>query len=71
MKHYKDFLIKLQTLDIKISQKKSNRDGILRELNYYDISHESPYLSNTFKNELQELRELALTDILNLPVEQI
>lgn len=71
MKHYKDFLIKLQTLDIKISQKKSNRDGILRELNCYDISHESPYLSNTFKNELKELRELALTDILNLPAEQI
>ncbi len=71
MKHFKDFLIKLQTLDIKISQKKSNRDGILRELNYYDISHESPYLSNTFKNELKELRELALTDILNLPAEQI
>lgn len=71
MKHFKDFLIKLQTLDIRISQKKSNRDGILRELNYYDISHESPYLSNTFKNELKELRELALTDILNLPAEQI
>ncbi len=71
MKPFREFLIKLQPLDIKISQKKSNRNGIPGEFNYYDISHQSPSLTNTYKNELKELRELALTDILNLPAEQI
>jgi hypothetical protein len=71
MNNYKDFIIKLQTLDIKISQKRSFREGVQREYSIYDISHQNPYLSDTFRNELKELRELALTDILNLLPEQI
>src|SRR5215207_6396375 len=71
MKHFKDFLIKLQTLDVKIIQKTvhTNQDQIQKA--YYDLSHQNPHLSDQFRNELKELRELALTDILNLPLEQI
>jgi hypothetical protein len=71
MKHFNDFVIKLQTIDIKINHKKEigkdNENGI----GHYDISHQNPFLNDAFRNELKELREFALTDILNLPVEQI
>jgi hypothetical protein len=53
MNNYKDFIIKLQTLDIKISQKRSFREGVQREYSIYDISHQNPYLSDTFRNELK------------------
>ena len=69
MNHFKDFLIKLQTLDIRIRPLKKSEEE--KSINYYDISHESPYLNASFKNELRELKELAITDILNLPREQI
>jgi len=71
MKHYKDFIIKLQTIDIKITPKRLVRDGNQPEFSIYTISHENPYLSSTFRNELKELKELALIDILNLSAEQI
>jgi hypothetical protein len=72
MRHYKEFLIKLQTLDIRIVSKKlvSNNNDQSEEA-YYDISHQSPHFSNTFRNELKELQELAVTDILSLSAEQI
>ena len=69
MNHFKDFLIKLHTLDIRIRPlKKSDEE---KSIKYYDISHESPFLNAAFKNELRELKEMAITDILNLPKEQI
>ncbi|TDH23977.1 hypothetical protein EXU57_15915 [Segetibacter sp. 3557_3] len=71
MKHYNDFIIKLQTLDIKISLKRSVAEGTRGELSVYSISHQNPHLNDGFANELKALRELALTDILNLPGEQI
>ncbi len=71
MNHFKDFLIKLQTLDIKVNQRNKVINGQSGQINYYDISHQNPYLSASFKNELKELKELAVTDILNLPREQI
>ncbi len=71
MLHFKDFLIKLQTLDIKISERKSNIDGQEKIARSYEISHETPYHSPAFKNELREIKELAITDILNLSREQI
>lgn len=70
MNHFKKFLIKLQTLDIKINQRNAMIDGELVQLKFYDISHQNPFLSGSFKNELKELKELAITDILNLPREQ-
>ena len=71
MIHFKDFLLKLQTLDIKVNQRNKVIDGQPSRISFYDISHENPYLSALFKNELKELKELAVTDILNLPREQI
>lgn len=71
MKHYKDFLIRLQTLDIQIKKRKTATHGQQHEVNFYDISHENPFLGASFKNELKELKEHAITDVLNLPREQI
>jgi hypothetical protein len=71
MLHFKDFLIKLQTLDIKISERKTNIDGQEKIARSYEISHQTPYHSPAFKNELKEIKELAITDVLNLSREQI
>jgi hypothetical protein len=71
MNHFKDLLIKLQTLDIKINQRNAVVDGESVQIKFYDISHQNPFLSGSFKNELKELKELALTDILNHQREQI
>jgi hypothetical protein len=71
MEHFKDFVIKLQTIDIKINHRKHEVNDYRKDVGYYDISDQNPYLSDTYRNELKELRELALTDILNLPTEQI
>ena len=71
MQHFKEFLIKLQTLDIKINHRNAVVSGGPIQINFYDISHQNPFLSDSFKNELKELKELALTDILNHQREQI
>lgn len=71
MQHLKDFLIKLQTLDIKINERKKVINGELSQIKFYDISHQNAYLNSSFKNDLKEAKELAITDILNLPREQI
>jgi hypothetical protein len=71
MQHFKEFLIKLQTIDIKVLQRKTGSDEREKIIRYYDISHQNPYLSVPYKNELMEIKELAITDILNLPLEQI
>jgi hypothetical protein len=71
MLHFKDFLIKLQTLDIKIIERKIDLDGQEKVTRIYEINHQSPYHSPGFKNELREIKELAITDVLNLSREQI
>jgi len=71
MVHFKEFLIKLQTLDIKIVERKTNIDGQEKVARSYGISHQTPYHSPAFKNELTEIKELAITDMLNLSREQI
>ncbi len=71
MQHFKDFLIKLQTLDIKVNERNKVINGQLQKTSFYDLSHQNPFLSAPFKNELKELKELAITDILNLQREQI
>ena len=71
MNHFKDFLIKLHTIDIKTSERKKVINGELGQIKFYDISHQNPSLNNAFKNELKELKELAITDLLNLPREQV
>lgn len=71
MVHFKDFLIKLQTSDIKIIERKTNIDGQEKITRSYEISHQTPYHSPAFKNELREIKELAITDVLNLSREQI
>lgn len=71
MNHFKEFLIKLQTLDIQIFPKKAVTGSEKPEIFFYDISHENPYLNASYKNEFKELKELAITDILNLSREQI
>ncbi len=70
MKHFNDFLIQLQTLDIKIIQKPIV-NGDQSSTACYDLSHQNPFLSNHYKNEIKALRELALTDLLSLGIEQI
>jgi hypothetical protein len=71
MQHFKEFLLLVQSLDIQIGQMSATRHGSQQQINYYDISHENPFLNATFKNQLKELKELAITDILNMPREQI
>ena len=71
MKDFKDFLVRLQTLDIKITTKNLVEKGVANETRYYDISHQNPFLSPAFKNEMKQLKEHAITDILNLPKEQV
>jgi hypothetical protein len=71
MVHFKEFLIKLQTLDIKIIERMTNIDGQEKITRSYEISHQTPYHSPAFKNELKEIKELAITDVLNLSREQI
>jgi hypothetical protein len=71
MQHFKEFLIKLQTLYIKVNQRNKVLDGQRGQINFYDISTQNPSLSEAFRNELKELKELAVIDILNLSGEQI
>src|SRR4051812_44510104 len=71
MQHFKDFIIKLQTIDIKVTERNNVRDDQLQPIKLYDISHQNPFLSASFKNEMRELKELAITDILNLSRDQI
>lgn len=71
MKHYKDFLIRLQTLDIQVKNRKTATNGEQHDVRYYNLSHENPFLGASFTNELRQLKEYALTDLLNLPREQI
>ena len=71
MNHFKDFIIRLQTINIKINQRKVAGNSDINSEKFYDISHENPFLSPSFKNEMKELRELALTDILLLQRDQI
>ncbi|WP_018615243.1 hypothetical protein [Segetibacter koreensis] len=71
MQHFKQFIIKLQTIDIKINQRNGVGYSDIKPEKIYDISHENPFLSSSFANEMKELRELALTDILMLQREQI
>lgn len=69
MEHFKKFLIRLQTFNVRIiTRKKYNasvRDHIDTRL--YDLTHENPVMTPTFKNEMRELSELAILDVLNLP----
>src|SRR4051812_35632609 len=71
MQHFKEFIIKLQTIDIKINQRNVVGYSDIKPEKFYDISHENPFLSPSFNNVIKELRELALTDILMLQREQI
>lgn len=73
MKHFKDFIIRIQTFQVQHKQKNISEDSLKSDTNliYYDVSNENPYLSQDFDNELKELTELAITDILTLSVEQI
>jgi hypothetical protein len=68
MKHFKELLIALQTLDIKVAADKAGRQGLP---NSYDLKHENPFLSVAFQNRLKELKELALVDLMNQGREQI
>jgi hypothetical protein len=71
MRDFKDFLMKIQTLDIQFKQVATDVNILQQPVNYYDISHEIPFLKGSYKSQLKELQELAITDILNLPREQI
>jgi hypothetical protein len=71
MQHFKDFLIKIQTLGIRINKQKLVAKGQSQKGNYYDISHENPYLRPDYSNEIKELKELAITELLNVPREQV
>jgi hypothetical protein len=74
MEHFKKFLIRLHTFNISIATRKKNADTYpytTREVQFYDLSHENPGLSSSFKSEVKELSELAVTDILNLASAQI
>lgn len=43
MNHFKDFLIKLQTVDIKVNQRNKVINGEAQQIEYYDISHQNPF----------------------------
>src|SRR3954447_17989078 len=71
MQDFKNFFIRLQTINIKINQRGGAGNTDISRQKIYDISHENPFLSSSFGNEMKELKELALTDILMLPREQV
>lgn len=71
MNHLKEFINQLQTIDVKIIERNRARNDRLQVIKFYDISHQNPFLSSYFKNEMRELKEKAITDILNLPREQL
>lgn len=45
MYHFKEFLIKLQTLYIQIRQTNSLLNGMQQVENNYDLNHANPYLN--------------------------
>lgn len=58
MEHFKKFLIRLQTFNINLTTRKKNADSYphnTREVQYFDLSHENPDLSRSFKSEVKEL----------------
>jgi len=74
MEHFKKFLIRLQTFNIRNTTRKKNADSYpynTKEVQFYDLRHENPDLSSSFKSEVKELSELAITDLLNLAPVQI
>lgn len=74
MEHFKKFIILIQTFEVQHKQKNASVNNVKSnapDVHYYDISNENPYLSQDFDNQLKELTELAITDLLTLPGEQI
>lgn len=64
MEHFKAFLIRLQTFEIKaVSGKQDSMQA--------DLSHECPYQTTSFKNHVSRLQKLAMVDLMNLSPAQI
>jgi hypothetical protein len=73
MEHFKKFLVRLQTFNARVLTKKkydaSTREHI--DARFYDLTHENPVMTPSFKNEMKELSEMAIMDVLNLSPSQI
>lgn len=72
MEHYKQFSIRLQTINIRIITPKQKADTTpyeLVEVRLYDLRHENPVINWSLKSEIKELMEMAITDLLNLSPE--
>lgn len=74
MKHLKKFLTRLQTFQLRTTQRKV-REGYppeIREVQAYDIRHETNYdLASVFESELRLLSEMATLDLLSMDATQL
>lgn len=73
MEHYKQLLLRLQTIHIRVITRKQKADTApyeLGEVRSYDLRHENPVIDWSFKSEIKGLMEMATTDLLNLSPEQ-
>lgn len=74
MQDFKKFLIRLQTFDIKLIEWKFKRESPPYNVEIgkaYDLTHENVAMSPSFENDLLRMKELAIMDLLTLPLEQV
>lgn len=75
MKHLKELLIRLQTFELKINERRVKQDSYDHPptgTQVYDISHETKYYdSYTFETGLRILSELATVDLVGLKISKL
>jgi hypothetical protein len=77
MQHLKEFLIRLQTFNLRIIPQditiyEDFEHGKAQRIDAYDITHETQYYSSfSYKSELSVLKDMAFIDLLTLDVAQM
>ncbi|OKL39997.1 hypothetical protein [Pontibacter flavimaris] len=74
MKHLKKFLTRLQTFQLRVTQRKVRQGSPvqIREVAAYDIRHETPHdAPSIFVSELRLLSDLATLDLVSLDTAQL
>lgn len=74
MKHLKELLMRLQTFELKVVQRKEYKGGNSQpvEAQAYDISHETKYYeSYTFETNLRILTDMATIDLIGLDTRRV
>lgn len=76
MQHFKEFLIRIQTFNLRINkQDLIVKDGLKNEkqpMNAYSITHETQYYDSfSYKSELRVLKDMALIDLVVLDNDHI